>query len=72
MVDIFVKEKAQKAALETKLNEPCCIINNHFVHYLKHCRITEPTTLKQIYLRDITKFEIVSGLPIFYKEIIIA
>ena len=69
VVDIFAKEKALKAVWMRKLNDPRCIINNMFVQYLERSGITPPI-LQQINFRDITKFEMLSGLPIFYKEII--
>ena len=71
VVDIFVKEKALKAVWMTKLYDPSCIINNIFVHYLNNCGITLPILL-QMNFRDITKFEMLTGLPVFFKEIISA
>ena len=48
------------------------IWNKHCLKfYLKQSGITL-SVLQQMNFRDITKFEILSGLPVFYKEIISA
>ena len=57
MVDIIAKEKALKAVWMRKLNDPCCIINNIFVQYLKRSGITLPI-LQQMNFRDITNLKI--------------